>query len=105
MSNWVEACNVDDVDEEDVIAFAHGGHQYAIYRSPRNEFFATDGQCTHEKVLLADGLVMGSVIECPKHNGRYDYMTGEGLGAPICVNLRTYPTQVVGGVVSIEIEQ
>jgi 3-phenylpropionate/trans-cinnamate dioxygenase ferredoxin component len=103
MSIWIEACNVDDVDAEDVIPFVHEGHHYAIFRSPRNEFFATDGQCTHEKVHLADGLVMGAVIECPKHNGRFNYTTGEGLGAPICVNLRTYPTRVDNSVVSIDV--
>lgn len=46
----VRACAVDDVDEdeEDVIRFDHAGATYAIYRSPEDEFFATDGLCTHE---------------------------------------------------------
>ena len=67
------------------------------------EFFATDGHCTHERQLLCDGLVMGGVIECPKHNGRFDYRSGSALGAPVLVGLRTYPTRVEGGVVHIEI--
>ena len=58
MSNWVEACGADDIDEEDVIRFDHGGRTFAIYRSPDDRFFATDGFCTHEQVHLADGLVM-----------------------------------------------
>ena len=66
---------------------------YAIYRSPDDMYYATDGSCTHEHALLADGLVMDHIIECPKHNGRFDYRTGEGKGAPIRVNLRTYPDQ------------
>lgn len=52
---------------------------------------------------LADGLVMKNIIECPKHNGRFDYRTGEAKGAPVCVNLRTYPTRVLNGEVFIEI--
>jgi 3-phenylpropionate/trans-cinnamate dioxygenase ferredoxin component len=103
MSEWMKVCDADDVEEEDVIGVEIGGHHYAIYRSPEDNFFATDGNCTHEHVLLADGLVMGHIIECPKHNGRYDYRTGQGKGAPICVNLRTYPTKVEGGVVLIEL--
>ena len=47
---------------------------------------------------------MDYIIECPKHNGRFDYRTGEGKGAPIRVNLRTYPTKVEGGSVSISID-
>ena len=34
MADWVEACGVDDVEEEDVIRFDHGGRTFAIYRSP-----------------------------------------------------------------------
>ncbi len=103
MPNWVEACAVDDVDDEDVIPFIHNGRPLAVYRSPGGEFYATDGLCTHEKVSLADGLVMGNIIECPKHNGRFDYRTGEGRGAPICVALATYPVKVDGDVVYIDV--
>jgi 3-phenylpropionate/trans-cinnamate dioxygenase ferredoxin component len=103
VSNWVEACGVGDVDPEDVIPFEHLGCQYAIYRSPDNTFYATDGLCTHERALLADGLVMDHIIECPKHNGRFDYRTGDCKGAPVWVNLRTYPVRVVDGMVSIDI--
>ncbi|TPJ19758.1 MocE family 2Fe-2S type ferredoxin [Mesorhizobium sp. B2-7-2] len=103
MAEWVEACAVDDVDEEDVIRFDHGGRTFAIYRSPENAFFATDGFCTHEKAHLADGLVMDDIIECPKHNGRFNYKTGQANGAPVCVNLKTYPVRVEAGKVMIDI--
>ena len=95
--NWVDACAADDIDAEDVIRFDHAGRTFAIYRSDDDKYFATDGLCTHEKVHLADGLVMGSIIECPKHNGRFDYRTGAAKGAPVCVNLATWPVKVEGG--------
>jgi 3-phenylpropionate/trans-cinnamate dioxygenase ferredoxin component len=40
---------------------------------------------------------MGAIIECPKHNGRFDFRTGAAKGAPACVNLATYPVKVEGG--------
>lgn len=101
--SWVEACAIGDVDEEDVIRFDHGGRTFAIYRSPDDAFYATDGLCTHEAFHLADGLVMDNIIECPKHNGRFDYMTGEAKGAPVCVNLKTYPVKLEGDRVFIDI--
>ena len=104
MTEWVVACAKDDVDEEDVIRFDHGGRTFAIYRSPENEYFATDGLCTHEKVHLADGLVMDDVIECPKHNGQFNYRTGAALRAPVCVDLATYPVKVEGGQVYIGLD-
>jgi len=103
MSEWIEACGADDVEEEDVIRFDHGGKVLAIYRSPDDQYFATDGLCTHEQISLADGLVMDDIIECPKHNGRFNYKTGEAKGAPVCVNLRTYRVKVEGGAVFVEI--
>ena len=103
MSNWIEACGVDDVEREDVIPFEHEGCQYAIYRSPDDRYYATDGVCTHEHTLLADGLVMDHIIECPKHNGRFDYRTGEGKGAPITVDLETYPIKVEDDTVCVDV--
>jgi 3-phenylpropionate/trans-cinnamate dioxygenase ferredoxin subunit len=103
MAEWIDACAIGEVDEEDVIRFDHAGKTYAIYRSPDGEFFCTDGLCTHEKVHLEDGLVMDYIIECPKHNGRFDYRTGEARGAPVCVDLNTYKTKVENGRVFIEI--
>ena len=103
MSDWVEVCDRDEIDEEDVIRFDHAGKTFAIYRSPDDTFHATDGLCTHEKVHLADGLVMDDIIECPKHNGRFSYKTGEARGAPVCVDLKTYPVKVEGGSVFIRV--
>ena len=100
---WIQACDADEVEAEDVIRFDHAGRTFAIYRSPDDEYFATDGLCTHEHVHLADGLVMDNIIECPKHNGRFDYRTGAALGAPVCVNLKTFAVKAENGKVYIDI--
>ena len=57
----------------------------------------TNGLCTHEQIHLADGIVVDNIIECPKHNGRFDYRTGAAKGAPVCVSLKTYPVKVETG--------
>ena len=104
MTSWLEVCSVDAIDEEDVIRFDQSGRTFAIYRSPEDRYFATDGLCTHEQVHLSDGLVMGNIIECPKHNGRFDYRTGAAKGAPVCVDLKTYPVKVEAGKVFINLD-
>ncbi len=103
MSQWVEVCGKDDILNEDVIRFDHAGKTFAVYRSPEDKYFATDGLCTHEKIHLCDGLVMDHTIECPKHNGRFDYTTGKAKGAPCVINLKTYPAKLEGGKVFIDI--
>ena len=101
--NWIEACATDDIEPEDVIRFDHQTRTFAVYRSPDDDYYATDGYCTHEKAHLSDGLVVDNIIECPKHNGRFDYTTGQAKGAPVCINLRTYPVKVEAGKVFIDI--
>ncbi|HUO71268.1 MAG TPA: MocE family 2Fe-2S type ferredoxin [Solirubrobacteraceae bacterium] len=100
---WVRACEVEDIELEDVIRFDHAGRTFAIYRSPDDTFHATDGLCTHERAQLAEGLVMGDIIECPKHNGRFDYKTGEVKRRPACVDLRIYPVSVEGSAVFVQL--
>src|SRR5262245_50633205 len=103
MAQWVEACGRDDVDEEDVIRFDHGGRTLAIYRSPDDRVYDTERLWPHWPVHLSGGLVMDNIIERPKHNGRFDYRTGAAKGAPVCVNLKTYPVKVESGRVLIDI--
>lgn len=104
MTGWIDVCSVIEIDEEDVIRFDHGDRSFAIYRSPDSEYFATDGYCTHERFHLADGLVIGKQIECPKHNGRLDYTTGKAKRLPICLDIKTYPVKVEAGRVYVQIE-
>lgn len=100
---WVSVCPEEDIDLEDVIRFDHAGRTFAVYRSAEGEVFATDGLCTHERVPLADGLVIGDTIECPKHNGRFNYRSGAPLRPPVCVALATYPARIRDGVIEVEI--
>jgi|SRR5436309_272763 3-phenylpropionate/trans-cinnamate dioxygenase ferredoxin component len=102
---WIAACKRDEVDPEDVIGVQLGGRDYAIVRSPDDEYFATDGHCTHERELLCDGLVQDGEIECPRHLGRFDYSSGQALGAPVLVDLRTYSTKVDGDTVYLDVPE
>jgi 3-phenylpropionate/trans-cinnamate dioxygenase ferredoxin component len=102
MNDWTDVGALDDLDDEDVMRFDHHGKTYAIYRYDER-VYASDGLCTHEKIHLADGLVMEHVIECPKHNGRFDIRDGRALGAPVCVNLKTYPARVHDGRIQIQL--
>ena len=102
MSPWIPTVDFDSIDDEDVVRFDLGDRTFAIYRVG-DTAYASDGLCTHEKVHLCDGLVMDHVIECPKHNGQFDYRTGEARRAPVCVNLKTYLVKVEGGRVFIQV--
>ena len=76
---------------------------YAVYNTEAG-FFATDGLCTHEDQHLADGLVIDDVIECPLHQGRFHIPTGKAAAAPVCIDLQTYPVQVIDGEIFIKLD-
>lgn len=103
MNPWIDVVAFDDLADEDVRRFDHAGKTYAVYRCEK-QVYATDGLCTHEQVDLADGYLMDHVIECPKHNGRFDIRDGRALSAPVCVNLRIWPARVQDGIVQIQTE-
>jgi 3-phenylpropionate/trans-cinnamate dioxygenase ferredoxin subunit len=98
---WIEVCAADEIEVEDVIRFDHGEQSFAVYRTQKSDYYATDGFCTHEKVHLSGGLVMDNLIECPKHNGRLDFTTGQAKRKPICDAIQTYPLKVEEGKVWI----
>ena len=103
MPLWTDAAAIDEIDDEDVKRFDHAGKTFAIYHVD-GKVYASDGLCTHEHVHLCDGLVMEHVIECPKHNGRFDIRDGRPLGAPVCVALKTYPAKIEGGRVLVQFD-
>jgi MocE subfamily Rieske [2Fe-2S] domain protein len=92
---WVRVASTTDLEEDDVMEVAVDGLCLALYRSSGG-FFATDGICTHEYARLCDGFVFDNMIECAKHQGRFDLRSGKAKGAPAHIPLRTYPVRVAG---------
>ncbi len=94
---WVEVGGSEHLGYEDVIRFDLEKKTYALYRTADGQYFATDGICTHGNTHLANGLVKGKVVECPKHNGRFNLEDGSPARAPVCRGLSTYPLESRNG--------
>ncbi len=97
VDGWVEVCSASVLQPSDVIRFDHEKRTYAIYRTDDDQYYATDGICTHGNAHLADGMVLGKQIECPKHNGRFDLRDGSPQRKPVCQALKTYDLRVQEG--------
>jgi len=100
---WIDAIAADEIDLDDVVRWDHAGKTFALYRSEEDTYHATDGLCTHEQVHLADGLLLGFQIECPKHNGRFDIRDGSARRSPACDALRTYAVKIESGRLVVDI--
>lgn len=102
---WIDVCAADQVRAGEALRVDRGRRTYAVYRNDQGRLFATDGICTHGNTHLADGLVIGDTIECPKHNGRFALADGAAARAPVCRGLRTFPVEERGGRLQLNIER
>jgi 3-phenylpropionate/trans-cinnamate dioxygenase ferredoxin subunit len=54
------------------------------------EYYVVEGRCSHEGAAMWLGHLDGYVVECPKHNARFDVRTGEVLRKPARMPLRCF---------------
>jgi len=73
----------------ELLAVGREGDRVAI-ANVDGTFFAFQDECTHEGCSLAEGYLEGHVVECDCHGGEFDVRTGEPLGGPVHVPLKTY---------------
>jgi Na+-transporting NADH:ubiquinone oxidoreductase subunit F len=104
INGWIEVGSSGLLQREDVVRFDHANTTYAIYRTADNKVYATEGMCTHGNALLADGFVQGNIIECPKHNGRYDIRDGSPQRLPVCVGLKTFDVRESNGLIYLNLK-
>jgi nitrite reductase/ring-hydroxylating ferredoxin subunit len=99
---WVAVAQRSALDEGAMMGVEIGDLQIALY-NVEGEIYATDNVCTHAFAMLTDGFLDGDVIECPLHGGCFKVKTGEGQGAPITDDLKTYPVRIAGEDIEVNI--
>ncbi len=83
-----------------------GDNTYALHRvNDSQEFYLTDGLCTHGRAHLAEGVLDGCVIECPKHNGCFDLSSGAPTRLPATASLTRYEVTVRNGRIVSDLEE
>ena len=100
MSDWIHVCSLDELEEEEMCLVRVAENPVVVYWT-EDGVYATAGRCTHEQAPLIDGYLSGTVIECPRHNARFNVCTGKALRRPARDNLETYRTKVEGGEVYV----
>lgn len=97
---WVEACKVDDLDDEESMV-VEALDNVALHRID-GEFLATSDSCTHERWSLGEeGEIEDGEIHCTLHNARFNLRSGAALCFPAMIALDTYPTKVEGDTVFV----
>jgi 3-phenylpropionate/trans-cinnamate dioxygenase ferredoxin subunit len=79
------------------------GRRFALC-NVNGRFYAIDDVCTHDGGPLDQGELEDNLVECPRHGAKFDVTTGRAVVLPAVRPVRTYPVQVDGDEVKIEIE-
>ncbi|HEX6447930.1 MAG TPA: Rieske (2Fe-2S) protein, partial [Trebonia sp.] len=100
MTGFVRAFQTTDIPNGSARLFRYQHKRIAIWQAG-GRFFAADNRCPHQGYALAQGDVSGDVLTCAWHNWKFRLTDGECLFGG--ENIRTYPVQVRGGEVFVDV--
>ncbi len=92
----------DEVPAGQVRVF-HVGDRSIALANYDGRFYAIDNVCTHDGGPLGEGTLWENQVECPRHGARFDIETGRVVVLPAVRPVRTYPVQVDGEDVSVDV--
>lgn len=66
-------------------------------------FHVVENRCSHQESPLEGGRIRRGHLSCPLHGVRFNLTTGMPQGALTRTPIRTYPTQIVDGYVTVDL--
>ncbi|MFA7308877.1 MAG: non-heme iron oxygenase ferredoxin subunit [Patescibacteria group bacterium] len=97
-----EACKTNQVKIGEIEEFTVQGIRLAIY-NVEGRFYATQDECSHQKIPLSQGYMEGTWVECPEHGSKFDITTGAVRGLPATLPIKIYPVTIQGDSVMVDI--
>jgi 3-phenylpropionate/trans-cinnamate dioxygenase ferredoxin component len=93
-----------DVAAGEVREFKVNGRSIVVANVDGAHFYALDNLCTHDNGPLGEGTLADGTVECPLHGARFDVATGRVKALPAVRPVRTYPVQLDGDDISVDVE-
>ncbi len=83
----------------------HKGQKIGVFNCD-GTLYAIEDRCSHDNGPLAEGEldVAACTVECPRHGSLFDLKTGRPRTLPAYAPVRTCPTAVVDGTVTLEVD-
>jgi 3-phenylpropionate/trans-cinnamate dioxygenase ferredoxin component len=78
------------IDDQEVAVFHLDG-----------SYFAIEDVCTHDGGPVAEGELVGEVIECPRHGAKFNVKTGAVVSFPATSPVPTYAVRVMGADIQV----
>ncbi len=126
----IDVARVGDVAEGGMVKVMAGEREVVLCLTD-GKYYAVSRRCGHMNAPMEMGTLDGFYLTCPMHRAQYDIRTGEALNYPIYAHrhaplakpatvtadrtknlmfnvemhdLETYPVEVTGGVIKVEVE-
>ena len=90
---WIAVATLDDLWEGEMTDVQMGDQHVLVVRLAGNYIRVYQGDCPHQKTLLADGKLDGDILTCAAHLWQFNLSTGEGVNPEGC-HLYRYESKV-----------
>lgn len=101
MSKFVKVAQVADIPPGERLLADFEEETVAIFNID-GEFFCIADVCTHDGGPLAEGVLDGFALECPRHGALFDVRTGAVLAMPAVVPVPTFAVKIEGDDLYVE---
>jgi len=85
----IRLCSATDIPVGNALRVEYGDLTFAVY-NVGGEYFVTDDKCTHGPGSLSEGDLNADIIACNFHGGQFNVRTGEVVGPPCMLPIKTY---------------
>lgn len=102
LDSWERpVCNQKELGEGQMM-LAHIEGERVVVAHCENGMAAFSDHCTHTGGPLADGVLIGCIVQCPWHGSQFNVQTGRVVAGPAKDKIETYEVEVRGGEVYVK---
>ncbi len=102
MTEWVKACNLNQVDDGQLFGFDHKDKRILL-ANLKGKIYATDLICTHAEADLSTGFLTEEGIRCPLHLSVFDLESGQPKNPPAENALKIYNVKLEQNEIYVEV--
>ena len=102
LSQWIKACNINQVDDGKLFGFQHEDKKILL-ANLKGKIFATDLICTHAEADLSTGFLSEEGVRCPLHLSVFNLENGEPQNPPAESSLKTYNVKIDENEIYVEV--
>ena len=102
MSEWVEACNLDQVKEGQLFGLTCNDKKILL-ANLKGTIHATDLICTHADADLSTGFLSDEGVRCPLHLSVFNLESGEPQNLPAEEPIKVYNVKIDDNKIYVEV--